>query len=119
MVQLGGCVQCTEDFQCDDGSDCTFNTCDLSSYKCTYPDGMCGNQFCCGNRCQDCCTVDQCSGIGDPGGGGASILPDGGVDGLCTWLTCSDGKCIQETLFCQGYECCPGFGCYPPNMCPG
>ena len=105
---------CTSDADCDDGVDCTTNTCDLPAGDCVYaPDHTaCDNEdFCDGT--ESCDPVDDCQ----PG-----TPPDcnDGVD--CTIDACSpvtdscqnqpsDERC-DDDLFCNGAETCD-----PVNDC--
>jgi hypothetical protein len=120
-VQLGRCLECTGNFQCNDNNGCTTDTCDLTTYTCKYTPGACGNQLCCGNRCQQCCTAYDCEAKAGTAGGSAkpeaAPIFDGGVGGLCSWWACDNGTCVQQSTYCDFGTCCPGYGC-TLNACP-
>ena len=127
VYAVGEPTGCTSNADCDDGIDCTTDTCDVPTGTCTNTpdDSVCDNGvFCDGtetcdpaNDCQggtppDCddgvsCTIDECN----PGTDACENLSD---DGLC-----NDG------LFCNGVETCdplhdcqPGtWPCQPGEVC--
>ena len=97
------CQSCSEDDQCDDGNDCTNDTCDS---------GDCQNQPAeNGLVCDDelsCTQVDTCHGgicSGDP------------VD--CSWLTdsCNTGVCQESTGLCLPQPITDGTPCEDGSFC--
>ena len=100
----GGCIQCTMNSQCDDKSDCTEDTCDLTKHTCVNKLGVCAKQglLCCGSTCAACCNNSDCAG---------GVVGTQAFGKLCPTPTCETGKCITKTVTCPvGYSCC-SYGC--------
>jgi hypothetical protein len=75
---------------CDDGDDCTIDSCDSANGGCTNEVIVCGNgRDCIGGICIDPCTSVECND-----------------DDACTIDSCSDGECEFDRIKCE-----PGFKC--------
>jgi len=120
-IYIGVDVDCTVDAQCDDGNDCTDDTCDA---------GFCTNVNDDTNACTDGndCTDDACNaGVCESVNDDTNACTDGND---CTADTCSAGACIStnepvgtpcnDGLFCTETDTCDGAGtCVGTgNPCP-
>jgi hypothetical protein len=134
---LGSCVVCLTNADCDDGNVCTTDTCvfgscfnanntvacddgtfctavdTCSNGVCVGSGDPCPGQLCdeTGDRCVDCFTVADCPPDG------ITCTNDECVDGRCAY-TPVDAAC-DDTVFCNGAEFCdPALGCVTPgNPC--
>ncbi len=103
MCVAGACsTSCVADAQCDDGIDCTVDTCDTDTGVCnapTFDDSVCDDGM--------SCTVDACAATGCTN----ALAPD---DTACTIAggaagTCNAGVCVTG---CTGdAECDDGIDC--------
>jgi hypothetical protein len=131
-------VECMFDAHCDDGDDCTTDTC--SSYSCEnapilegdFCDGVPG--LCCGGTCvipeceshSDCADGDVCTGdfCYDPGTCSASCEnipkpddePCDGVPGICCAGTCATPACETDSD-CDDGDVCTDESCFAPGHC--
>ncbi len=107
-ICMGGLCTAGTAVTCDDGIDCTVDTCDEVAKGCVYaPD----NARC--DDARDCNGIETCqAGVGCVPGTGGSC--DDGIS--CTWDNCDDstGDCTHEPqdylcdddLYCNGEETC-------------
>ncbi len=139
------CVDCQGNGDCNDGVDCTDDTCDAGSCVYTPNDGNCSDDglYCTGDEYCDAAT--GCSSTGDPcppqvcdEGSGACVDClvagdcDDGVD--CTDDSCvanacantpNDVNCPDDGIYCNGTEYCDaaidcsstGDPCISPEVC--
>ena len=138
-------VGCDSDDQCDDGIECTVDSCDLASHRCRHQadDGLCaddglycnGDEYCdAGLGCQhrgDPCAGQVCDEDGDRCVECVAASDcDDGID--CTMDDCDlssnscthqadDGLCTDDGVFCNGDEYCDTeSGCaHQGNPCLG
>jgi hypothetical protein len=125
------CGLCCTASDCDDGIDCTHDSCggaegcknvpDDSLCKAGQvcnPDSGCvstsncndcsKDQVCCDGKCQECCTPADCL---NKTGVGTQAIPPG--NGECSVALCFEGACIHGVEFCAYNEyCCSPYGCY-------
>jgi hypothetical protein len=114
-TELGGCIECETNADCDDGNQCTQNVCD-ANLTCTHPDlvGSCND----GDLCSvnDTCGPDPDTGdwtcIGDPLDCNAPECRIGTCNpsnGLCQYSDVPDGTvCTINDLCFAGGECQSG-----------
>ncbi|MEK6674575.1 MAG: matrixin family metalloprotease [Planctomycetota bacterium] len=109
------CVQCFEDGQCNDDSECTMDAC--IEHVCTHTPNPCDDaDACTTDTCVDnlCVHVPGACGGGGGGNGGDACTGVTCNDGnACTNDTCVNGGCIStpvncpdDGLFCNGNESC-------------
>jgi len=92
---LAACVQCIGDADCDDGNECTEDSC--SGGSCSNPYSIAGTA--CGNAAGgDCDDPDTCDGAGvcqaNQHADGTTCASDGND---CTSDVCSEGICVHPT----------------------
>ncbi len=143
---FAGTAECNSDEDCNDGVDCTIDTCPAGSCVYTPDDGNCPDDglFC--NGTEFCDAVAGCSHTGDPCPPSevciedtdtcGECLEDGDCDDgvACTDDTCVGGSCVftandancpDDGLFCNGREFCDavadcdhtGDPCAPAQVC--
>jgi hypothetical protein len=100
------CIPCLEQEDCEDGSDCTLDTCDDG--RCVQEDGegaVCDD----GDPCtvDDRCTADVCAGT--------TLVCDDGV--ACTIDSCDGGECTNEaeSSLCPPTTECALIDCRPDD----
>lgn len=118
----GACVPtgCFADIDCDDGNECTVDTCDLGTNTCNPPANEVDGTSCDSDNgtCQAGTCVDNCAGVvcddgnectDDPACvslGGATCPPPVNNDGnACT--TCTSGTCACDAGACIDDICVP------------
>ncbi|MBI2989785.1 MAG: hypothetical protein HYY51_01160 [Candidatus Magasanikbacteria bacterium] len=131
-VPLENC--CVEDTNCDDGNECTLNSCELESSSCQIQSvdcddaDACSKDSCdpesgCTNEQVNCDNADLCDGIEtcDSGKGcqnGSPLVCDDGNE--CTGVeTCDSGKGCQSgtPLSCDDQNPCTDDSCDPESGC--
>ncbi|MEK6808457.1 MAG: hypothetical protein AABY14_02110, partial [Nanoarchaeota archaeon] len=106
------CVQCTTDSHCNDGKECTTDTCG-GDYKCSYQN--LGTDKLCGDSPQ-VCPSDTCSGLT------LYRYPPDGND-YCSGGACQSKSCSAQTTDCsilpnpQGNNCYYNPTCSVSNSC--
>ena len=112
--QLGECVECLRDSDCDDGNICTTDTCSESG-SCLFENNNADCQdglFC---TLSDACVGGSCTGLGSPCSGGQ--LCD---EGLNRCVDCTDDVHCDDSAFCNGQEQCNDGDCFAgSDPCPG
>lgn len=97
----GGCIQCTNDSQCDDKSACTTDSCDLKSHRCVnLPTCDPKTPFCCGGTCGACCVNSDCQGSGG--------VTTQAIIKACPTPICdvSTYTCTTKLVSCPLGQCC-------------
>lgn len=111
------CEDCEIDDDCDDGDECTVDTCDPDEEFCVYTDIDCDDgDACTADSCVDgdcendaiscddgnACTIDSCDS-----GSGCSNTPINCDDGdACTADSCSGGVCSNDPICGLADGCC-------------
>jgi len=96
------------DYSCDDGVDCTLDTCFASECQNATQDDLCDDDI--------SCTVDSCSAAGCLNNPDDDLC----VDGVpCTIDTCIDTGCdhFADHLGCDDEDPCTEDLCVPPDGC--
>lgn len=73
---------CTDDEECNDGHDCTVDTCEDGFCENTPDDSLCDDEI--------ACTVDTCDGFGNCQNLGPDVDEDGFSDSECGGTDCND-----------------------------
>ncbi|MBI2896292.1 MAG: hypothetical protein HYY06_22230 [Deltaproteobacteria bacterium] len=91
----GGCRDCCDAADCDDGDACTTDSCGADG-ACSHSGCGGGTPRCCpGVGCRECCSAADCSD------GDACTTDSCGADGTCSHAGCGGAA----------PSCCPGAGC--------
>jgi hypothetical protein len=97
-----GCIECENESDCNDGNDCTIDEC-TANHVCQHTGGGCDTARCCGERCQECCSANDC--ISDfIAENGDEIVMIGEPCAACG----SDGKCSPVVQCTLDQVCCEG-----------
>lgn len=121
------CGECCSAEDCDDGVECTLDSCSSDGCKHVPDDALCESghacnpelgcvptsncdscakdQVCCDGQCQECCTPTDCQKFL-----GAQAIPP--PDGECAVAHCVQGTCSFASEVCGLNEvCCEPLGC--------
>lgn len=97
LVFIAGCLpidMCSEDAICNDGSDCTLDTCEPDGF-CSFA-LACAEDHCIEDQCVECITGSECVD-----------------DDLCTINTCTNNVCIFASVDCDDQDACTEDVCDP------
>jgi len=89
---------------CDDGIDCTLDTCELGRCVSQTMDSLCGPAArCTSTGCEDACTIESCMDTVGP----------------CEAPACAGGSCVPQSLCSTDQTCCGGActSCDDGNVC--
>lgn len=110
------CKQCNSDTECDDGSECTHDTCNGATHSCSSAlkagcTKSCVNSADCDDgvaSTADSCTGGMCQHVADSSGVGCSSDKE-----CATGIDCSPAFCVESTQTCgvKGDFVCPAFKC--------
>jgi hypothetical protein len=103
------CIGCLTDEDCDDGVDCTVDTCDSGSCVNTPDDGSCDDGLYC-NGAEVCDPISNCQAGTDPCSDGSD----------CTEDTCDEDTDTCENLcVAEGWDdpCCDDIACSGAQIC--
>lgn len=94
--------ECNTNTDCDDGMDCTTDTCNTQTWKCESVPRVCHPDY-------DLCTIDQCV----PGQGCVYTLKNCTSEDWCIISACNsgDGECVQTPRDCSDQDPCTTDSC--------